>query len=112
ILKGHRKAVGATLDSQRGVERQAGRPRLRRPAPHGVKWFTAAVWALVLASFLALPVLWNSPAGAQQAESKPAAPDKTAASTATTQVSPSDNADATITRQVNVVNVPVTVLGK
>ena len=47
-----------------------------------MKWFTAAVWALVLASFLALPVLWNSQAAAQQTESKPAAPDKTAASTA------------------------------
>ncbi len=54
-------------------------------------------------------ISWDSRATAQQTEPKPATPDKTAA---TTQSTPSETTNTTIQRQVNVVNVPVSVLGK
>lgn len=72
----------------------------------------AVAWALTFAAIFVASTLWNSRAAAQQTDSKPAAPDKTAATAAATPAAPSENTHTTIQRQVNVVNVPVSVLGK
>jgi len=53
--------------------------------------------------------LWNSPAAAQQTISKSMAPDKPAS---TTHPKPSETTQTTLSTHVNVVNVPVSVLGK
>jgi len=87
--------------------------QIRRPAAWRVGWLTPAVWTFVLACSLALPTFWNSQVAAQQTEPKPATPDPTA-STSTPQATTPENAGSTLTKrvQVNVVNVPVTVLGR
>jgi Ca-activated chloride channel family protein len=100
------------LGSERGIERPNRKTQIQHPALRRVGWFAAAVWTLVIGSSMALTAIWNSRASAQQTDSKPATPDKTAASTAATQASPTGNSSTTIQRQVNVVNVPVTVLGR
>lgn len=100
------------MDSEIGIEMPVDRTRIQHPAPRRRGWFTPAVWALVLACSLALPVIWNSRVAAQQTDSKPATPDKTPASTTAIQAAPAENTKPPIQVQVNVVNVPVTVLGR
>ncbi len=58
-------------------------------------------------------ILWNSSTAANQADLKPSAPEKiTAPASAAAQSSPNDNTKPSIQVRVNVVNVPVSVLGK
>jgi Mg-chelatase subunit ChlD len=65
---------------------------------------------LALVSFLGLPAIWNSRATAQQTDPKAAATGQTAGGSSTPQTT--DDSTTKITSHVNVVNVPVTVLGK
>ncbi|HEV2351657.1 MAG TPA: VWA domain-containing protein [Terriglobia bacterium] len=85
--------------------------RTKRPAPRQAGWNGAAPWGPVFAGLFIATLFWNSSAAAQQAESKSAAPDKAEVAAHAT---PPENTNTTLTKRVNVnvVNVPVTVLGK
>ena len=89
-----------------------GQAHSHRPAPRVAGRFRLAVWTASLMGLLMGAILWNSPVTAQQTDSKSAAPRESTPTAPASQATPAENTKTTIQSHVNVVNVPVSVLGK
>ncbi|MHB8653172.1 MAG: VWA domain-containing protein [Terriglobia bacterium] len=83
-----------------------------RPAPQTLGRFRRALCAWSLMGLFMGATLWSSPTATQQTDSKSTATGKSTATTPARQAAPSENTTSTIQSHVNVVNVPVSVLGK
>jgi VWFA-related protein len=105
--------VNLTSNFRQGLKRPISRMRIIQTAMRRAKGKRAAVWALTLAAIFIAATFWNSRATAQQTGSKPAAPEKAKPPAgANAQPQANETAQHLNPVRVNVVNVPVSVLGK
>src|SRR5690349_13079794 len=87
--------------------------RTAQSAMQHAKYKRVAVRALTFAAFLIIATFWNSQIPAQQTDPKPAEPDKTTSPEGASAQPPANGTTQHLNPvRVNVVNVPVSVLGK
>lgn len=102
-----------TLRNRSGRKRPISWVRVSQLALRRAGYKSAAAWTLTFAALLVATSIWNPGAAAQQTNSKPAAPGQTSGPAGeSAQPQANEVSKQPIQVRVNVVNVPVSVLGK